>query len=101
MKHRRSSWRQGSAPTWSTDSAGRPLAAVACFEEDFDARIAHLHLRPAHRKVTGTTNLLERLFVAERRRVKAALHQFDEPPVLKLMYAALVRGGDAEGDQHH
>jgi transposase-like protein len=69
-------------------------AAVACFEEDFEACIAHLHLPPAHRQVTRTTNLLERLFVEERRRLKAALHLFGERPVMKPMYAALVRGAE-------
>jgi putative transposase len=69
-------------------------SAVQCFEEDFDACIAHLYCPPAHRKVIRTTNLLERLFVEERRRVKAALHLFGERPVLKLMYAALVRGAE-------
>jgi len=70
-------------------------AAVACFEEDFDACIAHVHCPLAHRKVIRTTNLLdERLFVEECRRVKAALHLCGERPVLKLIYAALVRGAE-------
>jgi transposase-like protein len=41
---------------------------VSCFEEDFEASIAHLRLPIAHRKATRTTNLLERLFEEERRR---------------------------------
>jgi len=69
-------------------------SAVQCFLEDFDACIAHLQLPPNHRKVARTTNLLERLFLEERRRQKAALHMFGERPVLKLMYAALVRGSE-------
>jgi putative transposase len=44
--------------------------AVACFDDDFDACIAHLQLPIAHRRVTRTTNLLERLFGEERRRTK-------------------------------
>jgi hypothetical protein len=43
---------------------------VACFDDDFDACIAHLKLPIAHR-VTRTTNLLGRLFVEERLRTKA------------------------------
>lgn len=86
------------AKTLATDLVDRfgraHPAAVACFEEDFEACIAHLHLPPAHRKMTRTTNLLERLFVEERRRLKAALHLFGERPVMKLMYAALVRGAE-------
>ena len=50
--------------------------------------------------VTGGTapfipdiNLLERLFLEERRRTKIIAHAFGERPVLKLMYAA----GDPRG----
>jgi putative transposase len=53
-----------------------------------------LQLPPNHRKSARTTNLLERLFLEERRRQRAALHMFGERPVLKLMYAALVRGSE-------
>lgn len=65
--------------------------AVRCFEEDFDACIAHLHCPPAHRRIIRTTNLLERLFLEERRRTRAVGTLFGERPVLKLMYAALIR----------
>jgi len=64
---------------------------VRCFEEDFDACIAHLHCPPAHRRIIRTTNLLERLFLEERRRTRAVGTLFGERPVLKLMYAALIR----------
>ena len=67
---------------------------MQCFEEDFEACIAHLQLPPNHRRSVRTTNLLERLFVEERRRVRAMLHSFGERPVLKLMYAALIRGSE-------
>jgi hypothetical protein len=36
-------------------------------------------------------NLLERLFGEERRRTKVVSHAFGERPVLKLMYAAVIR----------
>lgn len=49
-------------------------SAVACFEADFEACIAHLKLPVAHRRVTRTTNLLERLFGEERRRPKVIPH---------------------------
>jgi transposase-like protein len=62
---------------------------VRCFEEDFDACIAHLELPPAHRRVTRTTNLLERLFEEERRRTKVAPTLWGERPVLKLGFAEL------------
>ncbi|MFQ5507684.1 MAG: IS256 family transposase [Planctomycetota bacterium] len=66
-------------------------SAVRCFEEDFEACIAHLHCPSAHRKAIRTTNLLERLFGEERRRMKAVGTFFGERPVLKLMYATLIR----------
>lgn len=49
-------------------------SAVACFEADFEACIAHLKLPVAHRRVMRTTNLLERLFGEERRRPKVIPH---------------------------
>jgi transposase-like protein len=66
-------------------------AAVQCFGEDFAACTAHLRFPIAHRKVIRTTNLLERLFGEERRRMKVIANGFGERPVLKLMYAALIR----------
>ena len=41
-----------------------------------------------------TTNLLERLFLEERQRTKVIPHAFGERPVLKLMYAAVIRAAD-------
>jgi putative transposase len=65
---------------------GRELPAVVqCFTDDFDACIAHLRFPLRHRKVIRTMNLLERLFVP---------HAFGERPVLKLMYAAVIRAAD-------
>jgi putative transposase len=69
-------------------------ALVKCFLEDFDACIAHLRFPLRHRKVIRTTNLLERLFLEERRRMKIIPHAFGERPVLKLMYAAIIRAAD-------
>lgn len=69
-------------------------ALVKCFLEDFDACIAHLRFPLRHRKVIRTTNLLERLFLEERRRTKIIPHAFGERPVLKLMYAAIIRAAD-------
>src|SRR5213594_599562 len=69
-------------------------SATACFLDDFEACIAHLRLPIAHRRVIRTTNLLERLFGEERRRTKVIPHAFGERPVLKLMYAALIRAAD-------
>ncbi|MGH7947387.1 MAG: IS256 family transposase [Opitutaceae bacterium] len=69
-------------------------SATVCFLDDFEACVAHLQLPMAHRRVTRTTNLLERLFGEERRRTKVIPHAFGERPVLKLMYAALIRASE-------
>lgn len=69
-------------------------SAAACFLDDFEACVAHLQLPIAHRRVTRTTNLLERLFGEERRRTTVIPHAFDERAVLKLMYAALIRASE-------
>jgi transposase-like protein len=49
-------------------------SAVACFMADFEACIAHLRMPVTHRRAVRTTNLLERLFVDERRRLKIIRH---------------------------
>ena len=70
-------------------------AAMRSFLEDFEACVAHLHLPPAHRRVCRTTNLLERLFVEERRRSRAAGTMLaGERAVMKLMFAALIRASE-------
>jgi len=67
---------------------------VQCFTDDFAACIAHLRFPLRHRKAVRTTNLLERLFLEERRRTKIIPHAFGERPVLKLMYGAVIRAAD-------
>jgi putative transposase len=47
-----------------------------------------------HRRFIRTTNLLERLFVEERRRLKIIPNGFGEKPVLKLMFSALIRAAE-------
>jgi len=69
-------------------------SAVACFMDDFEACIAHLRTPVTHRRATRTTNLLERLFVEERRRLKIIPNAFGEKPVLKLMFAAMTRAAE-------
>ena len=69
-------------------------SAVACFMDDFEACIAHLRLPVTHRRVTRTTNLLERLFLEERRRLKIIPNAFGEKAVLKLMFAAMTRAAE-------
>ena len=69
-------------------------SAVACFQDDFEACIAHLRMPVTHRRAIRTTNLLERLFVEERRRLKIIPNAFGERPVLKLMFGAMTRAAD-------
>jgi putative transposase len=76
------------------DHATLVPSAVACFEDDLEACIAHLRLPVTHRRATRTTNLLERLFVEERRRLKIIPNGFGEKAVLKLMFAALIRAAE-------
>jgi putative transposase len=68
--------------------------AVGCFMDDFEACIAHLRLPISHRRATRTTNLLERLFVEERRRLKIIPNAFGERAVLKLMFGAMTRAAE-------
>ena len=50
--------------------------AVACFQDDFEACIAHLRLPVTHRRATRTSKLLEQLLLEERRRaVKITRHR--------------------------
>ena len=66
-------------------------SAVACFEDDFEACIAHLKFPITHRRAIRSTNLLERLLEEDRRRTKVLPHAFGERPMLKLMFAATIR----------
>ena len=69
-------------------------SAVACFQDDFEACIAHLRMPVRHRKAIRTTNMLERLFGEERRRLKAIPNAWGEKAVLKLMFAAMTRASE-------
>ena len=54
------------------------------------ACIAHLRLSVTHRRFIRTRNLLERLFLEERRRLKIIPNGFSEKPVLDFMLRALI-----------
>ena len=69
-------------------------SAATCFMDDFEACIAHLRFPVTHRRAIRTTNLLERLFVEERRRLKIIPNAFGERAVLKLMFGALIRAAE-------
>jgi transposase-like protein len=68
--------------------------AVAWLMDDFEACIAHLRFPVTHRRGIRITNLLERLFVKERRRLKTVPNAFGESAVLKLMFSALIRAAE-------
>ena len=76
------------------DYASELPSAVACFEDDLEACIAHLRMPVTHRRAIRITNLLERLFVEERRRLKIIPNAFGERPVLKLMFGAMIRAAE-------
>ena len=69
-------------------------SATACFGDDFEACIVHLRMPITHRRAFRTTNLLERLFVKERRRLKIIPNAFGEKAVLKLMFGAMIRAAE-------
>ena len=61
-----------------TDYENELPSATTCFMDDFEACIAHLRMPINHRRAIRTRDLLERLFVEERRR-------------LKLMFGTMIR----------
>ena len=69
-------------------------SAVRCFMDDFEACIAHPRMPVNHRRATRTTNLLERLFLEERRRRKIIPNAFGEKAALKLMLGAMIRAAE-------
>ncbi|MDE2028791.1 MAG: IS256 family transposase [Candidatus Omnitrophica bacterium] len=66
-------------------------SAAACFEDDFEACIAHLRCPAKHRRIITTTNLVERSFGEENRRSKVIPRFFTEKSGLKLVYSVLIR----------
>jgi transposase-like protein len=77
-----------------TDYEKELASAVTCFLDDFEACIAHLMMPVGHRRAIRTTNLLERLFLEERRRLKIIPNAFGEKAVLKLMFGAMIRAAE-------
>ena len=77
-----------------TDYETELPSATTCFMDDFEACIAHLRMPINHRRAIRTTDLLERLFVEERRRLKIIPHAFGETPVLKLMFGTMIRAAE-------
>ena len=65
-------------------------AAMECLEKDLEACLTILKLPKAHHKRTRTTNLIERLFGENRRRVKVIPHFFTEKAGMKLVFATML-----------
>ncbi len=76
------------------DDEAELLRAIACFMDDFEACIAHLRMPITYRRAIQTTNLLERLFVEERRRLKIIPNAFGEKAVLQLLFGARIRAAE-------
>jgi len=89
------------APDWAT---GQQLAkrfndnyrteygrAVAAFEDDLEASLAHLQVPAVHRIHVRTSNLIERAFGEQRRRTKVIPRFMSEESALKLTFATLWR----------
>ena len=94
---RRPATRRGPAPSPGT----RPPASLPSTNPTADgcpllpgrlrACVARLRLPMIHRRATRTNNLLKRLFVEERRRLKIIPNGFSEKAVLRLMFGTLIR----------
>jgi hypothetical protein len=80
------------ATAWSPTT--RAAERRRLLRDDFEACLAHLRFPITHRRALRTTNLLERLFLEERRRLKIIPNAFAEKAVLKLMDAAMIRAAE-------
>jgi putative transposase len=69
-------------------------SALACFDDYFEAWVAHIRLPVTHRRVPRTTNLLEWLFVEERRLLKIVPDGFGEKLALKLRFGEPIRAAE-------
>jgi putative transposase len=58
------------------------------------AKITDLRRARVTTSIMPVTNLLERLFLEERRRLKIIPNAFGERAVLKLMYGAMIRAAE-------
>lgn len=64
---------------------------VHCLLDDHQALLNILHIPHAHRKTVRSTNLVERIFVEERRRTKIIPRFLTEQACLKLTFSVLYR----------
>jgi len=64
---------------------------IRCLEEDKEALLNVLKLPYRHRRSVRSTNLVERLFLEERRRTKIIPQFLTEKSCLKLVFSVLYR----------
>lgn len=66
-------------------------SAIKCLQDDLDNGLNFMLFPAGHHKHIRTTNLLERVFVEQKRRTKIIPRFLDEKSCLKLVYATLIR----------
>jgi transposase-like protein len=66
-------------------------SAMKCLQDDLDNCLNFMLFPAGHHKHIRTTNLLERVFVEQKRRTKIIPRFLDEKSCLKLVYATLIR----------
>jgi putative transposase len=71
--------------------------ACRCLTEEAEASLNHLKVPMRHQQYVRTSNLAERAFEEERRRTKVIPHLWDEPSLLKLVLAVLMRVSERWG----
>lgn len=71
--------------------------ACRCLRDDIAASLNHLKVPTRHQQYVRTSNLAERAFAEERRRTKVIPHLWDEPSLLKLVFAVLMRVSERWG----
>jgi putative transposase len=64
---------------------------VRCFIEDLPACLEQLNFPESHRKFIRTTNLIERVFVEEKRRTKIIPTHQNEKSMMNLVFSVLIR----------
>jgi transposase-like protein len=72
-------------------------SAIVCLGDDDEASLKHLRLPARLRLLVRSSIQFERTFEEGRRRTKVIPRIFAEKPSLKLVIAALIRGGDKWG----
>jgi hypothetical protein len=62
-----------------------------CFQQDLHACLVHLNYPNGHNLHPRTTNLMERIFLEQKRSTKVIPNHVHEHPAMKLVYGTLIR----------